>query len=65
MDSARVALRLGAEVEAFYRRTREYMPARKVEIQHALEEEVRFKELRNPRKLIGSNGKLRRVEYSC
>jgi len=64
MDSARVALRLGAEVDLYYRRTREYMPARKVEIHHALEEGVRFKELRNPTKLIGSKEKLLRVKYS-
>lgn len=64
MDSARVALRLGAEVDIFYRRMRKHMPARKVEIEHALEEGVRFKELRNPKKLIGLKGKLRRVKYS-
>ena len=64
IDSARVALRLGAKVNLFYRRTREYMPARKVEIRHAIEEGVAFKELRNPIKLIGNNGKLQRVQYS-
>jgi glutamate synthase (NADPH/NADH) small chain len=64
MDSARVALRLGAKVDLFYRRTREYMPARKVEVHHALEEGVRFRELRNPTKLIGSERKLRIVKYS-
>lgn len=64
MDSARVALRLGAKVDLFYRRTREYMPARKVEIHHALEEGVNFRELRNPIRLIDSKGKLQRVEYS-
>lgn len=64
MDSARVALRLGAKVDLFYRRTREYMPARKVEIYHALEEGVVFKELRNPIELIGKNGKLHRAQYS-
>jgi glutamate synthase (NADPH/NADH) small chain len=64
MDSARVALRHGAKVDLFYRRTREYMPARKVEVHHALQEGVNFKELRNPTKLIGVKGMLRRVEYS-
>lgn len=64
IDSARVALRLGAKVDLFYRRTREYMPARKVEVHHALEEGVNFRELRNPTKLIGNKGKLQRVKYS-
>jgi glutamate synthase (NADPH/NADH) small chain len=64
MDSARVALRQGAKVDLFYRRTREYMPARKVEVHHALAEGVNFKELRNPTKLIGVKGMLHRVEYS-
>jgi len=64
MDSARVALRLGAKVDLFYRRTREYMPARKVEMNHALEEGVNFRELRNPVKLIGDKGGLQRVKYS-
>jgi len=40
------------------------MPARKVEVHHALEEGVRFRELRNPTKLIGSERKLRIVKYS-
>jgi len=64
MDSARVALRMGANVDLFYRRTRQYMPARKVEIHHALEEGINFKELRDPIELIGNNGKLQRVKYS-
>ena len=64
MDSARVALRLGAKVDLLYRRTRGYMPARKVEVHHALEEGIRFRELRNPIKLVGDKGKLQRVKYS-
>lgn len=64
MDSARVALRLDAKVDLFYRRTRENMPARKVEIHHALEEGVNFRELRNPIELIGNKGELQRVKYS-
>ncbi|MGD8565127.1 MAG: NADPH-dependent glutamate synthase [Candidatus Bathyarchaeota archaeon] len=64
MDSARVARRFGADVDLYYRRTREYMPARKVEINHAIEEGVHFKELKNPIKLFGNNGQLLRIEYS-
>ena len=38
MDAARTALRLGGEVTIVYRRTREEMPVRKEELEHALEE---------------------------
>jgi glutamate synthase (NADPH/NADH) small chain len=64
MDCARVALRLGAKVDLLYRRTRECMPARKVEVHHALEEGVKFRELRNPVELISSEGVLQKVKYS-
>jgi glutamate synthase (NADPH/NADH) small chain len=64
VDSARVAVRLGAKVDLYYRRTREYMPARKVEIHHAIEEGVVIKELKNPIKLIGKDGKLEKMKYS-
>jgi len=54
MDSARTALRLGAErVSIVYRRTREEMPARKEEVDHAAEEGVVFECLRGP---LGFNG---------
>lgn len=42
MDSARTALRMGANVKLVYRRGREEMPARKEEINHAEEEGVEF-----------------------
>lgn len=64
MDSARVALRLGADVHLFYRRTREFMPARKVEIEHALAEGIKFRDLMNPVELSGKDGKLTDVVYS-
>jgi glutamate synthase (NADPH/NADH) small chain len=54
MDSARMALRLGAEeVHVVYRRTREEMPARAEEIVHAEEEGVIFDFLRNPTAILG------------
>ncbi len=54
MDSARSALRLGADnVYIVYRRTRKEMPARDEEIEHALEEGVVFKELTNPVRVVG------------
>jgi glutamate synthase (NADPH/NADH) small chain len=54
MDSARSALRLGAEeVFIVYRRSREELPARKEEIENAEEEGIVFKFLTNPVRFIG------------
>lgn len=54
MDSARTALRLGAEkVTVVYRRTEVEMPARAEEVHHAKEEGVQFKLLTNPVGYIG------------
>jgi len=53
MDSARVALRLGAEkVYLIYRRSEAEMPARKAEIHHAHEEGIEFMLLTNPVRYI-------------
>ena len=62
IDSARTAVRLGAEkVSILYRRTREDMPADKVEIKDALEEGVEIRTLLNPVELIGENGQLKSI----
>ena len=54
MDAARCAKRLGAEhVYIVYRRGMEEVPARKEEVHHAMEEEVEFKLLTNPVRVIG------------
>lgn len=54
MDAARCAKRLGAEeVYIIYRRSEEELPARKEEVEHAKEEEIVFKLLTNPTKIIG------------
>ena len=54
MDAARCAKRLGAEhVYVVYRRGMEEVPARKEEVHHAQEEEVEFKLLTNPVRVIG------------
>ncbi len=54
MDAARTSLRLQPEkVMLIYRRAKEEMPARKEEIQHALEEGVEFHLLTNPVRFIG------------
>ena len=54
MDAARTALRLGAEkVYIVYRRSLEELPARKEEVEHAMEEGIEFKLLNNPTKILG------------
>lgn len=63
MDSARAALRLGAEQSfIIYRRSEKEMPARREEVEHAKEEGVRFMLLTNPIRFIG-NGKVKKMEY--
>ncbi len=64
MDSARTAMRLGAErVRIVYRRSRDEMPARAAEIHHAEEEGIEFFLLTNPKRFLGDeNGRLRGVE---
>lgn len=53
MDSARTALRLGAEVHVVYRRGEKELPARREEVFHAKEEGVIFDLLTNPVEIIG------------
>ena len=56
MDSARTALRLGADsVKIVYRRSRDEMPARGEEIHHAEEEGVEMHLLTNPTRFIGDD----------
>jgi glutamate synthase (NADPH/NADH) small chain len=64
MDSARTALRLGAdEVHIVYRRSRAELPARLEEVENAEEEGVIFDFLTLPVRLIGDNhGWLREIE---
>lgn len=54
MDTARSALRMGAEhVYIVYRRSEAELPARKEEVHHAKEEGVEFMLLNNPVKITG------------
>ncbi len=54
MDAARSAKRLGAKnVYIVYRRGLEELPARKEEIEHAMEEDIIFKLLCNPLEIVG------------
>ena len=64
MDSARTALRLGAEkVYLIYRRSEKEMPAREEEVIRAREEGIDFRLLTNPLRYIGdANGFVKQVE---
>ena len=54
MDSARMAVRLGAEkVYLIYRRSEKEMPARIEEVHHAKEEGIEFHILQSPKRIIG------------
>jgi glutamate synthase (NADPH/NADH) small chain len=65
MDSARTALRLGAEaVYLVYRRSMEELPARKEEVHHAIEEGIDFRLLTNPVEIIGEDGWVRGIKCS-
>ncbi len=56
MDAARTALRLGADnVYIVYRRSMDELPARKEEVEHAMEEGIKFEILRNPVEILGYN----------
>ena len=63
MDAARCAKRVGADVYVIYRRSETEMPARREEVLHAKEEEIEFKFLCNPiRILTDDNMKVKGIE---
>jgi glutamate synthase (NADPH/NADH) small chain len=63
MDSARTALRLGAEKSMIiYRRSKTEMPARIEEIHHAEEEGIEFHLLTLPTKYLGEDGWVKQME---
>ncbi len=64
MDSARTAMRMGADtVKVVYRRSREEMPARAEELHHAEEEGIEFVLLTNPTQFFGDeNGRVTGME---
>lgn len=54
MDAARCAIRLGAEkVYIIYRRSLDELPARAEEVEHAMEEQIEFRTLTNPVRILG------------
>lgn len=63
MDAARCAKRMGADVHIVYRRSREEMPARNEEIEHAEEEGINFHLLNNPVRILGDeNNRVSKIE---
>lgn len=62
MDVARTAVRLGAEnVKLLYRRTRDEMPAEKIEIEEAEEEGVEFNFLVAPVEVTGDGTRAKKI----
>ena len=64
MDAARTALRLGASNSIIvYRRSRDELPARIEEVEHAEQEGVEFQLLTSPVAFYGENGRV--LELEC
>ena len=62
MDSARAAVKMGAdEVKILYRRDRAHMPAREVELDDAIQDGVKFKELVRVISADTENGNIKNV----
>jgi glutamate synthase (NADPH/NADH) small chain len=63
MDAARVAKRLGSKnVFILYRRDMNALPARKEEVEHAVEEGIEFNLLLNPVEIIGKDYEVQAVK---
>ena len=64
IDTARTALRVGArDVQIFYRRTREEMPAWEKDIEEAIEEGVIINPLCAPKRILHRGGKVNGIEF--
>ena len=57
MDAARCAVRFGAEVSIVYRRGMDELPARREEVEHAMEEGIVFRVLTNPVAILGDENR--------
>ncbi len=65
MDVARTALRVGAkDVQIFYRRTIEEMPAWEKDIEEAIEEGVIINSLWAPKMILHENNKITSIEFA-
>jgi len=63
VDSAMVARRVGGQqVKIIYRRSREEMPAHSWEIEEAEEEDIAFRFLATPTRVLGENGQVTGLE---
>jgi glutamate synthase (NADPH/NADH) small chain len=58
MDAARTARRLGSDVTIVYRRSRDELPARMEEVQHAEEEGIVFRFLTAPIEFLGNQRRM-------
>jgi NADH-quinone oxidoreductase subunit F len=66
IDAARTALRVGAEdVQIFYRRTREEMPAWEKDIEEAIEEGIIINPSWAPIKIFHTGGRVTGLEFAC
>jgi dihydropyrimidine dehydrogenase (NAD+) subunit PreT len=63
IDAANAAVRLGAEVRLFYRRSQKEMPAFPFEYDHARSEGVRFHWMALPVEVIARNGRVAAVKF--
>lgn len=64
VDVARTVLRLGAQdVQIYYRRTQEEMPAWEKEIEEAIEEGVVIHPLWAPKRILHDNGRIKGMEF--
>lgn len=52
MDAVRSLKRLGIDARLMYRRSMEELPARKMEVEHAKEEDIKFELLHNPTQIV-------------
>ena len=62
IDAARVAKRLGKDINILYRRTKAEMPAIKSEIEEAIDEDIEIQFLAAPTKILSGNGKIEAIE---
>lgn len=52
IDAVRSLKRLGVDARIMYRRSLEELPARKMEVEHAMDEGIPFEFLKNPKKIL-------------
>ena len=64
MDAVRTLKRLGIDAHIMYRRDIDNMPARKMEVKHALEEGIVFDTLKNPVRIVtDDDNHVKGIEY--